>query len=56
MNEFDRGPRRPTQPSPRAITRSRRILDSAWAAIAAVGLIMLVTALAALAGSSTTPT
>jgi hypothetical protein len=55
MNELDQGPRRPTRPGPRVTARSRRVLESAWAAIGAVGLIMLVTALAALAGSTTTP-
>jgi hypothetical protein len=55
MNDYDQDARRPSPRTPRTIANSRRILDSAWGAIAASGLILLVTALAALAGSTTMP-
>jgi hypothetical protein len=53
MNDLDQRSRRPTRRNMRATVTTRRFLETAWAAIAVAGLIMLVTALAALAGGAT---
>jgi len=55
MNGLDQRPRPQTRRGARATVTTRRFLETAWAAIAVAGLIMLVTALAALAGSATAP-